>query len=168
MKILYLLIVLICCSNCWAQKYQIPSDPYRLQGQKYLEDSAHVYWTSYPNPFSPLVVRDTEKGDICGDYTFFCDLSDTIGIAFVTNNDSIVYQAKIFSPTEHNFFLCYWMAGPKIQARSLPPTYFRALSDDRLSVLLIVGGREKNIREGALSVTKGWYYWIDDPSIWKR
>lgn len=167
-KVLLILILFSCCNICWAQNNQTPVGENRLPGQKYLEDSVHVFWDSYPNPFSPPGVRDTGKGLICGYYTFYCDLSDTVGIAFVTKIDSVVYQSTLTSPTKHNYSLCYWEAGPKIQVQSLPTNYFLASSDEDLGVLLIVDGRKKNIREGALPVRDGWYYWINDQKIRKH
>ncbi len=165
MKIQVILIILFCCSICYAQKKLVVIDEHRLPGQKYFEDSTHVYWNHYPNPMAPPTVSDTGKGRICGDIVFYCDKSDSVDIAFVTMKDSIVYQLTIPSWSKHVYSLCYWKAGPNVQVQSLPQNHYQALANERLGLLLIIDGRKMALKEGALSVRKGWYYWIDDRNV---
>jgi hypothetical protein len=134
---------------------------HRYPKQRHFEDSARVFWTSYPNPFSPPTVKDTTKGLIYGDLTFYCDLSDSVEVAFVTKNDSIVHRATIRTAKPPYFSVGYWVAGENIRQASLPPSYFKPNRDEHLRLVLIVGGRWKTIRELGIPVQRGRYYWID-------
>jgi hypothetical protein len=151
------------------EKQRTYSNEHRIPGQTYIEDSAHVYWDSWPNPFSPPTITDTGKGLMCGTLTFYCDLSDSVEVAVVTERDSVVYSTTVFSPKPPYFDLCYWVAGPKIDRQSLPSSYFRAPSDITLRLVLVVGGRWKNsrvfFRGGG---RRDWYYWIDRRDYWMK
>ncbi len=157
--ILFLFTIYILCNISATQIPKHHTDQHRIRGQKYIEDSAHVYWDNYPNPFSPPTVRDTGKGLMCGELGFYCDLSDSVEVTFLQSNDSIVYQTMVIQ-SRPSFALCYWMAGPKIDHRSLPTRYFRAPSNEQIKIFLSVGGRKKNLRKAGFQVQKGWYYWI--------
>ena len=133
----------------------------RYPKQVCFEDSSRVFWTWYPNPFCPPTVGDTGRGLICGGLTFYCDLSDSVGVAFVEKNDSIVYTATVKTATPPHFSLCYWLAGPHVRTQSLPARYFRSNSDEQLKLLLIVHGRRKSLLKGP-PIQRGWYYWMDE------
>jgi hypothetical protein len=137
------------------------SKQHRYPKQTYVEDSARVYWDSYPNPFSPPTVTDTGRGLIKGELTFRCDISDSVEIAFITKNDSIVHKATVHSSKPPYFSVGYWVAGPNARQQSLPTSYFKPSSDSYLRLVIIVEGRWKSIRERGISVRKGWHYWID-------
>ena len=160
-QISILFIMILLCSMCAGQNPKTYSNQHHSRGQKYIEDSAHVYWDDWPNPFSPPTVRDSTKGLMCGDLSFYCDLSDSVEVAVVTKHDSILYRTTVTSDKPPYFSLCYWMAGPKINPQSLPASYFKAPSKGNLKLVLIVGGRWKNIRGFHLNGSRGWYYWID-------
>jgi hypothetical protein len=135
---------------------------HRAPGQTYIEDSTHIFWTQYPNPFSPPTILDATKGMICGSLTFYCDLSDTVAVSIVGENDSVLTVTRKVTFRPPGFHLCYWLAGAKIDPDRVPKQHFRALLDSRLNILLSVNGRKKNILPGAISVPKGWYCWLDD------
>lgn len=141
---------------------QIQSSPNRYPNQVCFEDSLDVFWTYYPNPFSPPTVKDTGVGFINLGLTYYCDLSDSVEVALIGSNDSIVYSAIIISPKSPHFDVAYWVAGPKVSKHSLPANYFRGIRDENLKLLLIVDGRWKSRRERGIQVKKGWYYWIDN------
>ena len=130
--------------------------------QFYFEDSVHVFWTRYPNPFSPPGVSETSKGLMCGDWSFYCDLSDTVTVAFLGEKDSIVYEATIQSRKPPYFGFCYWLAGPRIDPYNLPAQYIRGRSGEHFKLLLIVQGRKKCLRESRMYIPKDWYCWIDE------
>ena len=134
----------------------------RYSAQRYWEDSVHVFWTWYPNPFSPPTLKDTSKGMMCGGLTFYCDLSETVTVAFLTESDSLAYEASIVSRKPPYFDLCYWLAGPRIDPRHLPARKIRGRSRDQFKLLLTVRGRKKCVRHYGITVPKDWYCWIDD------
>lgn len=158
-KTISLLVVTLICFVSDVQS-QVQSQ-HRYPKQKHFEDSTRVFWTSYPNPFSPPTEKDSTKGLIYGDLTFYCDLSDSVDVAFVTKNDSIVHRATIRSAKPPYFSVGYWVAGKNIRQASLPSSYFRPNKDDHLKLVLIVGNRWKSIREVGIPVQRGRYYWID-------
>jgi hypothetical protein len=135
---------------------------HRYPSQFYFEDSIHVFWDQYPNPFSPPGIRDTDKGLVCGDLPFYCDLSDTVTVAFLGEKDSIVYEASIQSRKPPSFSFCYWLAGPRIDPQHLPAQYIRGRSGENFKLLLIVQGRKKCLRESRICIPKDWYCWIDE------
>jgi hypothetical protein len=134
---------------------------HRYPKQTTIEDSTHVFWTSYPNPFSPPTLKDTSKALIYGDLTFYCDLSDTAEVALVARNDSIVYSATVVAAKPPHFSIGYWVAGRNSDQRSLPASHFTSSVDDHLKVLLIVHGRRKVLRDVGIPVKKGMHYWIE-------
>ncbi|MBS4028170.1 MAG: hypothetical protein KGZ58_05960 [Ignavibacteriales bacterium] len=137
------------------------SKQHRYFKQTYLEDSVHVYWNEFPNPFSPPTVTNTNKGFIRGDITFYCDISDSVEVALITKKDSIVHKTTLKSSKPPYFSAGYWVAGANISQQSLPTSYFQPSSDGYLRWVIIVGGRWKSIRERGIEVRKGWHYWID-------
>lgn len=160
-KGLILFAVFLLCNFGVAQVQKISHKPHRYRFQTYFNDSSHVFWTSYPNPFSPPTVRDTGKGLICGNLTFYCDLSDSVEVALVAEDDSIVYQTIVKSQTPPYFSLCYWVAGEKAQIRSMPSRYYKSGKDGRLKALLIVNGKKKSMHEIGIPVRNNRYYWIE-------
>ncbi len=134
----------------------------RCPGQVYLEDSTHVFWTWYPNPFSPPGVRDTTTGLMCRDLTFFCDLTDSVQVAMVEGDRDIVNEATVTSNIAHDFSVCYWVAGPHTKQSLLPPDCFKRENKIPLSMLLIVKGRKKCLALGIPNIPQGWYCWIDE------
>ncbi len=147
---------------------QIP-EKNRYPKQYYFEDSTRVFWTWYPNPFSPPTITDKSKGRlICGDLSFYCDLSDTIIVALVQNADSIVYSAPIISSIPSYFSLCYWMAGPNINLEELPDKFFQSNTNEALKLMLIVNDRKKCIRNGDFRLQKNWYWWINESKTKKQ
>ncbi len=140
---------------------QVPAQN-RFPYQRFFEDSTHVFWTWYPNPFSPPTVANTKKGQICGGLTFYCDLSDTVLVAFVSKSDSILYEAPLTSTNPPYFSLCYWIGGPRVSLELLPSKYFRSDFNEKIKLLLVVRGRWKSLRGIGITVQNGWYYWIDE------
>jgi hypothetical protein len=144
----------------WSQEKEY--NGYRPTDQFYLEDSTRVFWTSYPNPFSPPTVLDSTKGMLCGGLTFFCNLSDTVEVALIGECDSILCVAKFVSNTPPWFSICWWRAGPRLERNQLPKTYFRGNADTKLGILLLIDGRRKNFRRDVIHVSNGWYCWLED------
>ena len=143
-----------------------PENRYPLQS--YIEDSAHVFWTWYPNPFSPPSIRDTGKGMICGGLSFYCDLSETVTVAFLKEKDSVVYEATIRLLQPPHFSLCYWLAGPQVDLHRLPSYYMRSDSSQEYRLLLLVHGRGKCVRESGIFVPQHWCCWIEGITRYKR
>ena len=77
--------------------------PLRDSRQVNLEDSLSVYWTAYPNPFSPFT-----KDSIRYSYPtkgFYCFLPGKIEVGLIDiNSDSIVYKYEL-KAGKYNFFL---------------------------------------------------------------
>jgi len=157
-------ILLVCVSIGVGQV--LPENIY--PGQTYYEDSGHVFWTWYPNPFSPPAVGDTGNGQIQGALTFCCDLSDSVDLAFVAENDSIVYHSMLVSRKPPHFSVVYWMAGPKVTSESLPYKSYTGDSDQQLKLLLSVKGRPKSVRPSGIYAPRGWHLWIDEGKSDKR
>jgi len=134
----------------------------RYPYQFYFEDSTHIYWTWYPNPFSGSTLKDTSKGSFCGGLGFYCDNSDTVTVTILTEKDSVVYERVVESQNSPQFELCYWLAGPRINLNRLPVHYFRGDSEKHFKILLSVQGRRKCVRESGINLSKNWYCWIDD------
>ncbi len=149
-------IIIFYYTTSFSQKYE----KYRHHNQFYFEDSTHVFWTWLPNPFSPPTITDSSKGLYCGDFTFYCDLSDTVLITFVQNNDSIVYYKPIVSSCPPHFGLCFWYGGPNLNPSELPDQYYRNVTDKKLKLLIIVNGRKKCMRD--YSFKKDWYFWLNE------
>ena len=157
-------LIILFVGQVQTQVRGVPRFPY----QPHFEDSAHVFFTAYPNPFSPPTVRDTGKGLICGGGQFYCDLSESARIAFVDENDSTVYTTTVKSSTPPQFSFCYWLAGPRVRKELLPSKYIRSDVDMELKTLIIVRGRRKCLAEHGMFIQKGWYYWIDEQVTKKR
>jgi hypothetical protein len=135
----------------------------RYPSQIYFEDSLRVFWTWYPNPFSPSTSNQIYRS--YGQFTFYCDLSDTVIVAFVeSKSDSIVYKTIVKTANGPHFALCYWTAKPEIDPSILPLHHFRSESDQELRLLLIVQDRSKARREIGVKISKGWYCGVGDPS----
>ena len=115
-----ILVFFIYCMAIFSQPNAKNIYPY----QHFIEDSTNVFWKFYPNPFSPPNITDTSKGLMCGQYTFYCSISDTVLLAFQNEKDSIVYTKELYSPSS-DFGICLWIAGPKINQNELPQEYFQ-------------------------------------------
>ncbi len=136
---------------------------HRRRNQVYFEDSTHVFWTSWPIPFSPPTVTRTTKGIMCGYLTFYCDLTDSVQVAIVDGDTTdIVNEATVTPDSGHFFSVCYWVAGPRFPQDQLPPVWFKRKNKWPLSVLLIVNGRKKCLTVGVGNLPQGWYCWIDE------
>jgi hypothetical protein len=157
----YILLVILLASSVQSVNAQDAKE-HRRRFQIYYEDSTNVYWTSWPNPFSPPTVTRTTKGLICGYLTFFCDLTDSVQVAIVDGDTSdIVNEATATPDSGHDFSVCYWVAGPLFPRDQLPPDCFKRKDKYPLSVLLIVNGRQKCLTVGVGDLPQGWYCWID-------
>jgi hypothetical protein len=143
------------CQNQYPQDYRTPN-------QICIEDSTRIFWTNYPNPFSPPTIKDTTQGMICGGFTFYCDLSDTVEVSLIGENDSVLTTTRIITHKPPNYSFCYWMAGSNVALTSIPTEHFKATSNSQLNVLLSVNGRKKNIRLKVIYIPKGLYCWIND------
>jgi hypothetical protein len=136
---------------------------HRRRYQVYFEDSTHVFWTSWPNPFSPPAVTRTTKGLMCGQVTFYCDLTDSVQVAIVDGDTSdIVTEVTVTPDSGHDFSVCYWVAGPLFQQGQLPSNCFKRKTKYPLSWLLFVNGRKKCLTLGVGNLPQGWYCWIDE------
>ncbi len=130
----------------------------RYPHQHYIEDSTNVFWTWYPNPFSPVNITDTSKLLSCYEYTFYCDLSDTVLFAFQNKSDSILYSWKVTSKTYPYFTPCFWIAGSQFDHRQLPADYYHSNSAENVFISLIVNGRKKCFKE--IGTANDFYYWL--------
>jgi hypothetical protein len=139
-----------------------PENRYPLQ--TFLEDSGHVFWTSYPNPFSPPTITETTMGMVYSGFSFYCDLSDTVTVGLLGERDSILYAADMISVGSPHFMLAYCFAGSRFPVDQLPHRYFRSGSGRQYKVLLSVRGRPKCIRAYGIYVPKDWYCWLPNPS----
>ena len=148
-----ILVFFIYCMAIFSQPNAINIYPY----QHFIEDSTNVFWTFYPNPFSPPNITDTSKGLMCGQYTFYCSISDTVLLAFQNEKDSIVYTKELYSPSS-DFGICLWIAGPKINQNELPKEYFQSNEKEKIKLILIVNGHKKCYRE--MYTVNRKYYWI--------
>jgi len=160
LSLIYFFVFLF-CNLIVAQNQNISHKPHRDPNQKYFDDTTHIFWTSYPNPFSPPTVRDTGKGLVCGNLTFYCDLSDSVEVAFVTEDDSIVYQTTVTSQMPPYFSLSHWVAGEKVRIQSIPSHYYKSSKDGHIKALLILDGQKKSIQEIGISVKNGRHYWLE-------
>ncbi len=156
-------LTIICCLSasalCWSQQQTYEKARYRPQA--YYGDSAHVFWTAYPNPFYPSVDKEGRVKS-CGDLSFYCDLSDSVVVALLAENDSVVYQSTVRTSTPPGFSLCYWVADEKTSPVALPEHFFKAERDERVRWLLIAGGKWKCARQWGNRLSKGKYYWLDE------
>ncbi|HUI30128.1 MAG TPA: hypothetical protein VLX91_07915 [Candidatus Acidoferrales bacterium] len=136
---------------------------HRSRHQVYFEDSTHVFWTSWPTPFSPPTVTRTTKGLMCGYLTFYCDLTDSVQVEIVDGDTAdIVNEATVTPDSGHDFSVCYWVAGTSFPQDQLPSNCFKRKDKYALSVLLIVNGRKKCLTVGVGNLLQGWYCWIDE------
>ncbi|GMU97048.1 MAG: hypothetical protein AMXMBFR50_25630 [Ignavibacterium album] len=131
---------------------------HRHPEQFYIEDSAKVYWTAYPNPFCPPTITEKTKGLFCGFDTFYCELSDSVLVAIKNEKDSIVYSEYIFSKRPPYFSYCVWVAGSEIDKNELPDSYYHFEEKQNIKIVLIVDGKEKCYRKGVISDKR--YYWF--------
>lgn len=165
MRLLIISLILMCSSSSFSQIKEVN----RYPNQIYIEDSANVFWTHYPNPFSPPTIiepidYDTVKTLNCYSpstllSTFYCDLSDTVLVAIQNESDSILYSAKVSSKSPPYFRYCVWVAGSLINHNELPNYYFQGSCKERLYIVLIVKGRKKCYKEIVISDNK--YYWLN-------
>jgi hypothetical protein len=132
----------------------------RWPGQLYIEDSVHVFWVQYPNPFSGPTVTDSTQGCFQGDHSFYCDLAETVEVLLVNEKDSVVSVASTASPHPPRFSVSICVAGKKVRHDSVPERAFRAPRDSRLSVVLSVRGHRKVIHPWPITVLKGHYCWV--------
>ena len=139
----------------------------RYPTQVYYEDSTRVFWTAYPYPLGLPTMTETVRYHIVSPFSFYCDLSDTVELAFVASNGFIVCTGMLTSSTPPYFSVSYWTAGPRVQAESVPAEHFRTESDEHLNMLLIVRGRHKCLRDG-MFLQKGWYLWIGEKETAKQ
>ena len=153
-------IIIICMIFFAINIFSQSDEEYRLKDQFYYEDSTNVYWISTPNPFAPpTIIDDYTKGLYCGDYTFHCDLSDTVIASFQNYAGSTLYSAKVISTNPPFFSLCLWIAGSRIISNELPNAYYRANGNEKLNLVLIVNGHRKCYRK--ISMTDKKYYWLN-------
>jgi hypothetical protein len=158
-KLVPLVLIVIFTFIVTAQSQDMQKN--RYPNQVYFEDSTHIFWTWYPNPFSPPTLKDTGKGLVYGDFTFYCDFTDSVDVALVTKNDSVVHHAYLKTARPPYFFVGLWVAGPMVTEQSLPASYYKPNADEYLRPVLIVGGRWKSLRALGIPVKRGWHYWID-------
>ena len=135
-----------------------PKEKIRFPFQHYVEDSARVFWTWYPNPFSPSSNTNTTKILSCYEFTFYCDLSDTVLIAIQNESDSILYNWKVTSKTSPYFSPCFWIAGSQFDYNQLPENYYHSNGIDKVYIGLIVNGRKKCFKD--LGIINDIYYWL--------
>ena len=104
MKILFVcfIILILCPIPAFSQL----KNANRYPNQFYIEDSIHVCFTCYPNPFSPPTITDSTKGLFCGTNTFYCDISDTVLVIYQNIADSVVYCKKVISKSPPEFSYC--------------------------------------------------------------
>lgn len=138
--------------------YSQVKDIYRYPYQQYFEDSTHVYWTWYPDPFAPPTLTDSTKGSYCGQFSFDCDLSDTVLVTIQNEIDSLVYCLKVISKLPPHFSLCIWVAGKYFDSNYLPNFYFRSDHEERYTLALNVKGHKKCSRQ--FGVLPDNYYWF--------
>lgn len=153
------IIVIIVPLSFYAQA----NEKIRFPNQHYVEDSTTVFWTWYPNPFSPPTVivpidYDTVKSKNCISPTFYCELSDTVLVAFQNESDSIYYNKYIVSKIPPYFKFCLWVAGSKTDYNELPEKYFYCKEGEKFRIFLIVGDRKKCYKEFE-NLNK--YIWIE-------
>ncbi len=152
--------------------YSQSHEEYRLKDQYYYEDSTNVFWIGVPNPFAPpTVIGNYSKGRYCGNYTFHCDLSDTVMVAFQNETDSTLYSAKIISKNPPFFSLCLWIAGSLIESNKLPKNYYQTNGNEKIKIVLIVKGKRKCYLEALIgdkdplaeiSEYKKYYWFAED------
>jgi hypothetical protein len=133
----------------------------RCHGQKYFDDSVHVFQTCYPNPFSPPTVGDTGIGVTFSGTSFYCDLADTVVVELLNADDSVVYREIVISRHPPGFSLYRGWAGPKVDVRSLRANRFKCDSVGKYRWVLVVNGRRKFMFGSFTSDRKGWYIWIE-------
>ena len=140
----------------------------RFLSQTYFGDSSHVFWTWYPNPFSPATIipgrTENRKVSYCGDLSFYCDLSDSVTVVAYDQTDSAVYSIQVVSKIPPNFSLCYWLAGSQISPTQLPRSYVRGDSLSINKLMLVVSGKNKALRSYHVYVPEGWYFWMQSAS----
>ncbi len=159
MRLLIISSILMCSSSIFSQL----KEGNRYPNQIYIEDSASVFWTIYSNPFSPPTIiepidYDTAKTlDCYSSSTFYCELSDTVLVAFQNESDSIYYSKYIISKQPPYFTYCFWVAGSKINPNKLPEKYFHCSEGQKFKIVLIVNSRKKCFKEFRSSNK---YIWI--------
>jgi hypothetical protein len=134
-----------------------------LPSQTYIEDSTHVYWTWYPNPFSPPTVLnpDTSIWGLYTLYTFYCDLPDSISVALIDSNRNIVYSTNSGPMERSNYGVAPMLAGPHVRSAKLPAQYFQEKNGGSYDLMILVSGRPKTIRGVAdIRIEKGQYFWM--------
>ncbi len=156
---LIIVLFVITSSLMFSQK----KEAFRHSGQFYIEDSAYVFWTHYPNPFSPPTViepidYDTVITSNCHSFTsFYCELSDTVSVVIENESHSIYFNTTVTTKYHPYFSYCIWSAGIKVSKDRLPEKYFFCSSEDNLKIFLVVNDRKKCYRKFEGS---GRYYWI--------
>jgi len=134
---------------------------FRRPQQLYIEDSTHVFWLQYPNPFSPPTIRDSTMGCIYGDYEFYCDIADTVDILLIDANDSVLTACSVASRHRPHYFSAYYcLAGKDITPSRVPKQAVRVSDTSQFAVVLSVHGRKKTVHPLHIYVPKGWYCWI--------
>lgn len=153
-----IIFILFISRNCWSQ----PSEKNRYPNQIYFQDSTHVFWTWYPNPFSPptISVNDSLRIVRSSHYSWYCDISDTCTFAIIGNEDSILYSAKVTSKYKPNFGCFLSTALPKYLPYKLPENYVKVDSSAYYNLSLIVNGKKQSTRKDGIYLNKDWYYWI--------
>jgi hypothetical protein len=156
----FLLLALSFRSGIAQVQYKVPNEA-RHPFQKYIDDSAHVFWTYYPNPISPPTVGDTGRGYIYSGLTFYCDLADTVDIQLLNEKDSVVCYASVVSKMPHTFLLYYSIAGQNADPQSIPLNHFKIDSFEKLKWAIVVNGKRKTLIDAHGVWRRGMYLWLD-------
>ncbi len=131
----------------------------RSEFQTYLQDSATVFWTQYPDPFSHPTYRDRRV--LSQAISFHCELPGIIEVGFFdARNDSTIHQFRIHSSgkADHTFWV--WCASPSADPSTIPEDRFLSISPMPLELVLIVDGKKKTMFRMQFNVPAGYYCYL--------
>ena len=143
--------------------YRLSEEKSRSQFQKYIEDSANVFWTQYPDPFSPPTYSYMW---ISPSYTFFCDLPGIVQVGLLNRSDSLLSAFTL--PTHQTCSYSFRLTGSKkwpLQPRGRTEYTTFAIADKVARFCIIVNYRRKSVFEWRCPyvVQPDTYYYLQSP-----
>lgn len=128
----------------------------RHPSQIYIEDSAKVYWTYYPDPFSAPTLSDRQRSETL---SFECLIDEKIDIGFLdSETDSIIH--KFTQPKKTKKYFWIWFAKSTADTTDFPEEYFKSSSTHPFKLALTLNNRVKSILLTGFKIPVGDYCYI--------
>jgi hypothetical protein len=159
MKILRVIFICSLLQGNQLIAQQVVHEKQRVEYQAYVEDSASVFWTRWPDPFSQSTIRSDYPLAQAISYYNALPGKLTVGL-FDISKDSIVYRFN--PPPHHDSTGNFWphVAEPIATSLSAIHEYFRAPDTTIFKFVLIVDERTKTILNLSFKISSGCYVYL--------